>query len=313
MFKPEGIYVAMLTPFKDGKVNETVLRQIVEFQIQKGVHGLFPVSSCGEFIQMDFAEKIRCMEIVCDQAAGRVPVTPGVTAPNPNESIALAKEAKSMGCSGVVICPPYFLPITQETLEKHFELLADNVDIPVILYNIPIFTTPISYGIVERLSCKPNIVAMKDSSGSIIDAVHFMDKVRLMGQQDNFNFLIGREDGLFPALMLGAKGCMTACAGILPEVLLGIWDNYQKKDYDKAQELQFSFLNTLRTMNCLPFPVGFKLAMELRGFEMGEPLQPLSHTERAAMLDVRSRLEKVMGDLLGDYTVDIEKLMGKGS
>ncbi len=313
MFKPEGIYVAMLTPFKDGKVNEPVLRQIVEFQIQKGVHGLFPVSSCGEFIQMDFAEKVRCMEIVVDQAAGRISVTPGVTAPNPDQSIALAREAKRLGCSGVVICPPYFLPVSQETIERHFELLADNVDIPVILYNIPAFTTPITYDVVKRLSRKPNVVAMKDSSGSIVDAVHFMDKVRAIGQQDNFNFLIGREDGLFPALMMGAKGCMTACAGIIPEILVSIWDSFHNKEYDKARELQFSFLNLLRAMNALPFPVGFKLAMELRGFEMGEPMQPLSHAEKFSFVNVRSRIEKIMGALLGDYKVDVEKLVNKAT
>ncbi|WP_031515434.1 dihydrodipicolinate synthase family protein [Desulfofalx alkaliphila] len=311
MFRPEGIYVAMLTPFKEGKVNETVLRQVVEFQIQRGVHGLFPVSSCGEFIQMDFAEKIRTMEIVVDQAAGRVPVTPGVTAPNPNESIALAKEAKRAGCSGVVICPPYFLPISQETIERHFELLADNVDIPVILYNIPAFTTPITYDVVKRLSRRENIVAMKDSSGSVVDMVHFMDKVRAIGMQDKFNFLIGREDGLFPALMMGGKGCMTACAGIVPEILVGIWDSYHKGEFEKAKELQFSFLNLLRAMNALPFPVGFKLALELRGFEMGEPMQPLSHAEKYNYVNVRSRLEKIMGALLGDYKVDLDQLMKK--
>jgi len=309
MFKPEGIYVAMLTPFKDGKVNERVLRQIVEFQIQKGVHGLFPVSSCGEFIHMDFAEKVRTMEIVVDQAKGRVPVTPGVTAPNADQSIALAKEAKRIGCSGVVACPPYFLPISQETIERHYELLADAVDIPVILYNIPAFTTPIAYDVVKRLSRRKNVVALKDSSGSIIDAVHFMDKVRAIGQQDNFNFLIGREDGLFPALMMGAKGCMTACAGIIPEILVGIWNSYHDKEYEKARELQFSFLNLIRAMNALPFPVGFKLALELRGFEMGAPMQPLSHSEKFNLVNVRSRIEKVMGALLEDYEVDAEQLV----
>lgn len=309
MFKPEGIYVAMLTPFKDGKVNERVLRQLVEFQIQKGVHGLFPVSSCGEFIHMDFAEKVRTMEIVVDQAKGRVAVTPGVTASNADQSIALAREAKRIGCSGVVACPPYFLPISQETIEKHFELLADSVDIPVILYNIPSFTTPITYDVVKRLSRRKNVVAMKDSSGSIIDAVHFMDKVRAIGQQDDFNFLIGREDGLFPALMMGAKGCMTACAGIIPEILVGIWNSYHDKEYEKARELQFSFLNLIRAMNALPFPVGFKLALELRGFEMGSPMQPLSHSEKFSLVNVRSRLEKIMGALLGDYKIDINNIL----
>ena len=113
MFKPEGVYYAMLTPFKDGKVYEKTLRQIVEFDIQHGVNGLFPISTSGEFIQMDFNEKVRMMSIVADQAKGRVAVTPGVTAPNARECIALANEAEKLGCNAVVVSPPYYIPITQ--------------------------------------------------------------------------------------------------------------------------------------------------------------------------------------------------------
>ena len=111
MFKPEGIYVAMLTPFKrDGRISEEEMRRIVDFQIEHGVDGLFPVSSVGESIHMSREEKIALMEIVHDQARGRAAVTPGVGSSHPAESIFLAKKAREIGCDAVVIAPPYFFP-----------------------------------------------------------------------------------------------------------------------------------------------------------------------------------------------------------
>jgi N-acetylneuraminate lyase/4-hydroxy-tetrahydrodipicolinate synthase len=126
MFKPEGIYVAMLTPFtEDGAINEEELRRIVEFQITSGVHGLFPISSVGEFIHMSQEEKIQMMEIIVDQNRGRVRITPGVGSSYPAESICLAKKAKAIGCDGVVVAPPYYYQLSQENIEKYFEAIAE--------------------------------------------------------------------------------------------------------------------------------------------------------------------------------------------
>ena len=183
MFKPEGIYVAMLTPFsEDGSINEEELRRIVDFLIESGVHGLFPVSTVGEYIHMSQEEKVGLMEIVVDQNRGRVRVTPGVGTTNSADSILLARKAKEMGCDGVVVAPPHFYPLSQEMIEKYFESIADAVDIPIILYNIPLFTQPLSYDMVKRLSRRKNVVAMKDSSGSMVDFLHFADKIRLIGE-----------------------------------------------------------------------------------------------------------------------------------
>ncbi len=226
MFKPEGICVAMLTPFTaDGAINEEELRRIVEFQITAGVHGLFPISSVGEFIHMSREEKIRMMKIIVDQNRGRVWVTPGVGSSLPAESVILAQKAKELGCDGVVVAPPYFYQLSQENTEKYFETIADAVDIPIILYNIPLFTQPLSYDVVKRLARRNNVVGMKDSSGSMVDFLHFMDKVRIIGE--DIHILTGREETLFPCLMVGGKGCMTATSGILPEIMIGIYEAWK--------------------------------------------------------------------------------------
>ena len=296
MFKPEGIYVAMMTPFMDGRVNEAVVRQMVDFMVEKGVHGIFPISSVGEFIHLDFEEKVSLMRIVYEQARGRVAVTPGIASTRSQDCIQLAKKAQEIGCEAVVIAPPYYYPISQDNMERHFETICDAVDLPVILYNIPLFATPISYDVVKRLARRKNVVAMKDSSGSMVDLVHYMDKIRLIGE--DLSVLVGREDMLFPALMMGAKGCMTATSGILPEAMVGIYNAWKEGNYDRARELQFSILLLIRAMFAAPFPMGFKAALEVRGFKMGPPQQPLSDAEYFKFAGTKNRIEKIMVPML---------------
>ena len=297
MFKPKGVYVAMLTPFsEDGSINEGETRRIVDFLCDAGVDGLFPVSSVGEYIHMDREERIRLTEIVVDQNRGRVKVTPGVGSTNPTEAIYLAEKAREMGCDGVVAAPPYFFPLSQEMIEKYYETILDGVDIPLILYNIPLFTQPLSYDVVKRLSRHKNLVGVKDSSGSMVDFLHFLDKIRLGG--GDTNLLTGREETFLACLMMGGQGCMTASCGILPEIMVKIYREWQKGNIDEARKLQFSVLLVVRAMFALPFPVGFKVALETRGFKMGPPRQPLSNAEQYKFNTVKARIAKIMRPIL---------------
>jgi len=297
MYKPEGIYVAMLTPFTDkGTINEEELRRIVEFLIESGVHGLFPVSSVGEFIHLTREEKILMMEIIVDQNRGRVRVTPGVGSSHPAESILLAGKANELGCDGAVVAPPYFFPMSQENIGTYFETISAAVDIPIIIYNIPLFTQPLSYDLVKRLAKRDNIVGMKDSSGSMVDFLHFMDTIRIIGE--DINILTGREETLFPCLMVGGRGCMTATAGIFPEIMLGIYRAWQAGNFEKAAELQFLILPLVRAMFAPPFPLGFKVAMEMRGFKMGPFKQPLSDAELYTFSTLKADIEDIMKSIL---------------
>jgi N-acetylneuraminate lyase/4-hydroxy-tetrahydrodipicolinate synthase len=300
MFKPEGVFVAMLTPFKDdGSLNDDELRKIVDFLIDSGVHGLFPISSVGEYIHMSIDEKIRMMEVITEQNRGRVHITPGVGSSHPADSIRLAQKAKELGCDGVVIAPPYFFQLSQENIEKYYESISDAVDIPVILYNIPLFTQPLSYDVVKRLARRENVVAMKDSSGSMVDFMHFMDKIRLI--KEDLNMLTGREETFFATLMVGGKGCMTATAGILPEKMIGIYNAWKSGEYTKALDLQYSILLAVRAMFSVEFPLGFKVAMEIRGFKMGPPKQPLSDAERFKFNTTKVRIQKIMKPILKEF------------
>ena len=126
MFRPEGIYPALLTPFDENqKVNEPELRKLLDFGIDRGLDGIFPISSVGEGIHMDFDEKCRCMDIVVDQVDGRVPVTPGVVASAPAECVRLAKHAESIGCEAIVVTPPYFYKPGGAMVERFFETIIE--------------------------------------------------------------------------------------------------------------------------------------------------------------------------------------------
>ena len=298
MFKPEGVYPAMLTPFnEEGKINEEELRRLIDWLIDEGVSGLFPLGSIGEFIHLNFEEKARIMEIAVEQSNGRVPVVPGTAASCASNCIELTRKARDLGCQAVVIAPPYYFPINQEMIEEHYEQVANALpDFPIILYNIPLFATPLSYDVVKRLSRIKNVVGMKDSSGSMVDMMNFMDKVRLIGE--DLNILTGREEMLYATLMVGGNGTMSATVGVVPEVMVRIYRAWLEGDIEQARELQFSILLLIRAMWSLPFPLGFKAALEVRGFNMGENKQPLSDAEQFNYLKVKSRIHKILGNFL---------------
>lgn len=297
MFKPDGICVAMILPYnKDHSINEDELKKLLNFQLDKGVHGFLPLGSIGEFIHLSKEEKIKVIEIVVETVNGRAYVIPNVGSSHPKKSIELALEAKKLGCSGVLISPPYYYKLSNDMIEKYFEEIIDAIDMPVILYNIPVFTQPLSYGIVKRLSQRKNVVGIKDSSGNMVDFLNFMDEVRLIG--GDMNFLTGREETSFASLMMGAKGSITGIAAILPEYMLGIYNHWKKGNYNKAREIQISILEVMRAMNSLPFPMGFKLALEIRGFNMGPPRQPFSDIQKSRIEGVYAKIEKTMKVLL---------------
>jgi len=309
-YKPEGIAPAMLTAFdEDGSINEEVQRDIVDFCINSGCKMLFAVSSVGEFVHMETEQTCHLMKVVKDAAKGRVPVLAGVTASHIEKSIELAKYAREIGCEGIVCSPPYYYTVTQEMIERHYEMLAEAVpDMSIVMYNIPLFSTPLSYDLVKRVSTIPNVVAMKDSSGSIVDMIHFMDKVRLIGS--DINILSGREENVFTATMLGGKGAMVGTATIFPEILVKIYNSTLAGDYDTARNLQFAICLAIRTMFSVPFPLGFKAAMEVRGFRMGPPKVALTETEKAKAEGCKKRLHSILSELC-EYA-DIPLIRGRG-
>ncbi|MCG8483351.1 MAG: dihydrodipicolinate synthase family protein, partial [Clostridia bacterium] len=175
--KPEGLYAALLTPFdEERKVNEGELRKLVTWLVDKGVDGIFPLGSCGEAIHLSFEERVRVVEVILQAVDGRVPVIPGASDSCASNVIKFIKELERLCCAGAVICPPYYLPISEGGVIAHYEKIIEAApNFPIVLYNAPAFSMPLTYNVVEKLAKYPNVVSMKDSSGSMVDFMNFMN------------------------------------------------------------------------------------------------------------------------------------------
>lgn len=291
MFRPEGVCSAMYTPINpDYTINERVVRDMVEFQIDGGLDGIFPVSTAGEFVHFSLEQCVELMTIVVDQVKGRIPVVPGVTASCSHHAIYLAKQAKALGCAAVVSCTPYFFTQTEDETVKYFESIAEEADIPVIIYNIPLFAKPLTVEVINRLIEHPMVVGIKDSSGSMVDMMHITEHIR----RNNLNsvYMSGREDFFDSALQHGANGCYTSCAGIFPEIMTAIYKSVKKNDLKKAKLLQWSILPLLKLCFSLPFPIGFKIALEARGFSMGPYWSPMNSTTLEKISNIKPLIEQ---------------------
>jgi dihydrodipicolinate synthase/N-acetylneuraminate lyase len=296
MLRPSGVISAMLTPWKAGQPDMDMLRKIVDFQIAGGISALFPVSSVGEAGYMDAAQKQAVVETVVSQTNGRVPVWAGIPATTPDESIALAHAAERAGASGVVLMPPSFYHYDAATLTAVFRQVASAVNLPLCLYNIPFFADSLSAESAAELAAHPNIVGIKDSSG---DAVGLMKMLAFCPQADrDFSVMTGREEFLFSALCAGASGSVTATAGVLPEIMRKIYDLFHAGKIAEAKALQFAALPVMSMMASLPFPLGYKLGMSLRGFPLGENKVPLSEEVMQRIDSLSQSLNKEITSLL---------------
>ena len=275
MKRPPKVLCAMITPWKDGEPNVEEVKRIVNFQIEKGLLGIFPVSSVGESAVMSFEQKCGLIKAVCSAAAGRVPVWSGIPANSVGESIKLAKFAEEAGSTGLVLMPPAFYPNDQESVANFIKMVAAATALPICLYNIPFFTAPLTAETVCELAKIDNIVGIKDSSGC---AVTFMKMLSLCKAVDpEFKVMTGREEFLFASLCAGGDGCMTATSGVLPEVMTTINRLFEEGDLEGSKLLQMEAMEVMIAMASVPFPFGYKLAMEARGFDMGQ--SPLIHAE----------------------------------
>jgi len=276
MFRPAGVYAAMMTPFDaQRRLDEPVLRELVDFLIASGVDGLFPCSSSGECARLTDDERHRLIEIVVEQAAGRVPVTPGVGAPGVDQVIAFVRQAARLGCDAVVICPPYYYHnVPQESVLRHFQIVAEAVDTPIIIYNIPVYCSPVTPQDVSFLCQQyPHVVGIKDSSCNMVTYNHLLDLTSQV--RPDFSVMTGAEEMLYPTLVMGGQGGMMISACVVPELLLELTRCARSGDHARARHLQLSLLKLTRAMGEVPFPAGYKLGLEARGFPPSGDRHPM--------------------------------------
>lgn len=284
-----GAFVAIVTPFKDGRVDETALRDLVEFQIANGSHGIVPCGTTGESATLAFEEHERVVEVVLEQVNGRVPVVAGTGSNNTAEAIRLTKHAKECGANGALMISPYYNKPTQEGLYRHFKAVAKSVDIPIIVYNIPGRTAVnIEPETLARLAEIPNIVGVKEATGSM---KQITDIIRLCG--DDFTVLSGEDYITFPLLAVGGKGVISVVSNVAPKDMADLCTLYLEGKVREARDLYYRVLPLCHALFYETNPVPVKAALKMMGMiasdEVRLPLVPMQPANR-------ERLKKVIED-----------------
>ncbi len=272
--KIRGIFTPNVVPLAaKGEIDEDELRRYVDWLIAKGVHGLYPNGSTGEFTRFTVEERRRIIKIVCEQAAGRVPVLAGAAEANVRETLAACETYASYGARAVAIVSPFYYKLCPESVYAYFREIALHSPIDATLYNIPLFASPIDVPTIQRLAEFERIIGIKDSSGDMAFMMRIMAAVRPI--RPDFVFLTGWEAVLVPMLIVGVDGGTNAISGVVPELTRKLYDLTQAGHIAEAMHLQFRMLELFDTMlYSADFPEGCRAAVELRGFRIGRSRQP---------------------------------------
>ncbi|KRT69017.1 MAG: dihydrodipicolinate synthase [candidate division NC10 bacterium CSP1-5] len=275
----EGSIVAMVTPFRDGKVDEPKIRELVEFHVKNGTDAIVPCGTTGESPTLSHAEHKRVVEVTIEAAAGRIPVVAGTGSNSTAEAIELTQHAKKAGADGVLMVCPYYNKPTQAGLIAHYTAVAAAVDIPIIMYNIPGRTgVNMLTETVAALAELPSVVGMKEASGSL---EQMTEVISLCG--DRLTVVSGDDTLTLPLMAVGGKGVISVVANIVPKETAEMTRAALNGDWKRAKELHLRLFPLCKAMFYETNPIPVKTAMQLLGRLNGElrlPLCPMSQANR---------------------------------
>ena len=267
-----GAITAIVTPFKGGKIDEAGLRELIEFQIANGAHGIVPCGTTGESPTLSHAEHERVVEIAVEQTAKRIPVIAGTGSNSTVEAVSLTGHAKKAGADAALMISPYYNKPTQEGLYRHFEKVAKAVDIPIILYNIPGRTAVnIDPDTIARLSKIDNIVGVKEAAGSM---KQITDIIALCA--DDFIVLSGEDYLTFPLMCVGGRGVISVASNVAPREMADLCNLFFNGRLEESRRLYYKLLPLLHGLfiETNPAPVKTALAM-MKKIESEEVRLPL--------------------------------------
>jgi 4-hydroxy-tetrahydrodipicolinate synthase len=288
MFKPKGIIPAVITPLTaEGKFNEKAMRKLIQYLIDGGVHGLFVVGTTGEFYGLSPEEKREIFQVTMDETNGRVPVYVGTNGITTRESVLLTQLAEKCNVDAVSVLTPMFITPTQDQLIQHYQAIAANTSLPVVLYNNPPKTgVNLAAATVAKLAEVPNIVSIKDSSGDLTLTAEY---IRLTRDREDFSVLVGRDTLIFGALCYGAAGSIASCANVAPRLCADIYEKFMAGDLAGALDAQFTLAPLRSAFTIGTFPAVIKESLTLLGIEAGpcmDPVGPMTHAEREKVRQV---------------------------
>ena len=279
-----GSIVAMVTPFKDGEVDYDKLGELVEYHIANGTNAIIPCGTTGESPTLTHIEHGEVVGKVIEVANGRIPVIAGTGSNNTSEAVSMTSHAKEAGADGSLLITPYYNKPTQKGIYEHYKAILEEVDIPIIVYNVPSRTgVSISPETVARLAEFDNIVAIKEATGDIDQASQILNMC-------DITVLSGDDSLTLPIMSIGGKGVVSVLANILPREVSELTSSFLKGDIENAQRLHNRFFPVCKAMFIETNPIPVKTAMKLLGRLNGEMRLPLCDMSE----EHESQLKKVL-------------------
>ena len=271
----KGAIVAIVTPFKSGRIDEKSLRNLIEFQIENGTDGIVPCGTTGEAATLSHAEHKRVVEITINAVKGRIPVIAGTGSNSTSETVELTHHAKSAGADAALIITPYYNKPTQEGLFQHFKAISEACAFPMILYNVPGRTAlNMLPATVARLAELADVIGIKEATGSMQQGA---DIISLCG--DKITVLSGDDFTALPLLSIGGKGVISVVSNVAPRDMADMVDAFEGGDLEKARRLHYKLWPLNNAMFYETNPVPAKTSLALMGKISGElrlPLCPMS-------------------------------------
>lgn len=272
-----GAITAIVTPFKDGEFDEDAYKNLIEWQIKEGIHGLVPCGTTGEASTLDYEEHYKVIEVAVNAVNKRVPVIAGTGSNSTDETIEITQKAKDLGADAALIVTPYYNKPTQEGLYRHYKQVAESVDIPIVLYNVPGRTSVnMLPSTVARLAEIKNIVAIKEATG---DMKQVSEIIRLCG--DKITLISGDDFTTLTLLALGGRGVISVSANIAPRLVAEMCDAWDRGDIKKARELHYRLEPLNQAMFIETNPVPAKTALSMMGKIKEEVRLPLCEMSKA--------------------------------
>jgi len=287
MEKYQGAIVAIITPFIDGKLDEQGLVDLIEFQIEGGTHGIVPCGTTGESATLDFDEHKRVIELTVQTVNGRVPVIAGTGANNTKEAIELTESAKASGADACLSVAPYYNRPSQEGMYLHFKAIAQAVDLPMFLYNVPSRTaSDINPATVARLAQVDNIIGIKEASGSLNQ---ISDVIRLC--PEDFIVLSGDDFTCMATVFVGGQGVISVTSNVHPQGMAQMMEAALKGDISGANALHYQLFPLMKAMFAAPNPIPAKKGAELMGkIKDGGARLPLAGIDAAALVTLKGAM-----------------------
>lgn len=285
-----GSGTAIVTPFaSDGKINKAKMAELLDFQIAGGTAAIIVNGTTGENATQPLDEHVDLVDFAVKHVAGRCKVIAGVGSNDTSTALHLATQAKASGVDGILMVTPYYNKTTQRGLIKHFTYVADRVDIPMILYNVPGRTTlSIAAETYQILAEHPNINGIKEASA---DFTLTSTTRALVG--DKLHLWSGNDDNTVPMMALGAIGVISVASNVIPDVIAKMCDLALAGDFKAAAQLHFKYIDLFNKLFIEVNPIPVKAALNLMGMEVGEPRLPLCEMDPQNLEKLRQSMQQV--------------------